>query len=146
MNNNDLHSSVKQILAINPVALGATGAITGSIIDGRGYGGIEYVVTYGSITTTGTVVTALLKEGDVTGTLTSVADADLLGTEALVGLAAGTRTAGSSKEVCKRIGYKGTKRYTQLTLTGSGTTSAGIVGASAILHSPHVAETGVSNP
>lgn len=142
--NNDLHSNVKQILAINPVALGATGAITGAIIDRQGYGGVEFLVTYGSITTTGTDVALVVKEGDVTGTLTSVADADLLGTEALAALAAGARVAGTGKEVVKRIGYKGIKRYVQLVLTHTGTTSVGIVGAAAIMHCPSVAP--VANP
>ena len=142
--NNDLHSNIKQSLAINPVALGATGAIAGAILDRQGYGGVEFLVTYGSITTTGTVVDALVKEGDVTGTLTSVADADLLGTEVLASLAAGARAAGTGKELVKRIGYKGTKRYVQLTLTGSGTTSVGIVGAAAVMYSPAIAP--VANP
>lgn len=141
---NDLHNNCKQVLAINPVALGATGAITGAIIDRKGYGGVEFIVSYGSVTTTGTVVTATLKEGDVTGTLTSVADADLLGTETLVSLAAGARVAGTGKEVAKRLGYKGDQRYVQLTLTGTGTTSVGIVGAVAVLTNPNVAP--VSNP
>lgn len=144
MSNSDLHSNVKQILAVNPVALGATGAITGAIIDRKGYGGVEFLITYGSITTTGTVVTALLKEGDVTGTLTSVADADMLGTETLASLVAGARVAGTGKEVVKRLGYIGTKRHVQLTLTGTGTTSAGIVGAAAVMYSPDYAP--VSNP
>lgn len=141
---NDLHTSMKQVMAIVPVALGATGAIAGAIIDRQGYGGIEFIVEYGSVVTTGTVVTALLKEGDVTGTLTSVADADLLGTEALAGLAAGARVAGTSKEVSKRLGYAGNKRYVQLTLTGSGTTSVGVVAASAVLFNPMIAP--VDNP
>lgn len=142
--NNDLHSNIKQVLAVNAVALGTTGAIAGAILDRQGYGGVEFVIGYGSITTTGTVVTAILKEGDVTGTLTSVADADLIGTETLASLAAGARTAGTGKELCKRLGYKGTKRYLQLTLNGTGTTSVGIVWADAIMHSPSVAP--VSNP
>jgi hypothetical protein len=141
---NEMHSNVKQKLAINAVALGATGAITGSIIDRAGYGGVEFVIGYGSIVTTGTTVTALLKEGDVTGTLTSVADADLVGTETLASLAAGARVAGTGKEVCKRLGYKGTKRYVQLSLTGAGTTSVGIVWADALMFNPEVAP--VANP
>jgi hypothetical protein len=141
---NDLHNNSDAQLAINPVALGATGAIAGTIIDRQGYGGVEFIITYGSITTTGTAVAALVKEGDVTGTLTSVADSDLLGTEALAGLAAGARVAGTGKELTKRIGYRGVKRYVQLTLTGSGTTSVGIVGAAAVLHDPMIAP--VANP
>ena len=73
-----------------------------------------------------------------------MADADLLGTEALVSLAAGARVAGTGKEVVKRLGYRGDQRYVQLTLTGTGTTSVGVVQASALLHSPNVAP--VSNP
>jgi hypothetical protein len=142
--NNDLHSNVKQILAVNAVALGATGAITGAIIDRQGYGGVQFLIAYGSITTTGTVVTAVLKEGDVTGTLTSVADTDLLGTETLASLAAGARTAGTGKEVVKRLGYKGTKRYVQLTLNGTGTTSVGIVQSSAVMFDPAIVP--ISNP
>lgn len=142
--NSDLHNNGKQILALNPATIGANGAKTGAIIDRRGYGGVQFYVTYGSIVTTGTVVTALLKEGDVTGTLTSVADADLIGTETLASLAAGARTAGTGKEVVKRVGYKGIKRYVQLTLTGSGTTSVGIVGAGAVMFNPDVMP--VTNP
>jgi len=141
---NDLHNNSRALLAVNAVALGATGAITGSIIDRQGYGGVEFIIAYGSVTTTGTIVTALVKEGDVTGTLTSVADADLLGTEALASLLAGARVAGTGKEVTKRVGYKGDARYVQLSLLGTGTTSAGIVAASAVLHSPANAAT--SNP
>ena len=146
MSNNDLHSNIRTTLALNAVALGATGANAGSIIDRQGYGGVEFVIGYGSIVTTGTVVTAIVKEGDVTGTLTSVADDDLIGTETLASLAAGARVAGTGKEVTKRIGYKGSKRYVQLTLTGSGTTSVGYVWADAILHNPRTAETGTPNP
>ncbi len=140
----DLHNNCRAMLAVNPVALGATGGITGSIIDRQGYGGVEFVVTYGSVTTTGTAVTVNAKEGDVTGTLTSVADADLVGTEALAGLAAGARAAGTGKEVVKRLGYIGVKRYVQLNFGHTGTTSVGIVGAAAVLHSPGIAP--VANP
>jgi hypothetical protein len=144
MKNSDLHANIKQALALSPVALGATGASAGKIIDRQGYGGVQFLVGYGAVTTTGSVVTALLKEGDVTGTLTSVADADIIGTETLASLAAGARTSGTSQQVVKRLGYKGTKRYVQLTLTNTGTTSAGLMWADAILFNPEVAP--VSNP
>jgi hypothetical protein len=140
----DLHNNVRTKMAIVPQAMGNGTAFAGNIIDRKGYGSVEFDVAYGSITTTGTTVTALVKEGDATGSLTSVADGDLLGTEALVGLAAGARVAGTGKEVAKRIGYKGNKRYVQLTLTRGGTTSAGAIGANAILSSPEAAP--VANP
>lgn len=141
----DLHNNIKQVLAVAPVALGATGANTGRVIDRKGYAGVEFLIEYGAITTTGTVVTPVLYEGDTTGALASVANADLIGTEALAGLAASTdRTSGSGKLVTKRLGYKGNKRYVRLNLNGTGTTSVGIVAASAILFNPEAAP--VSNP
>ena len=141
----DLHSNMKQVLAIIPATIGANGTKTGNIIDRKGYGGVEFLVSYGSVTTTGTVVTLVLKEGDVTGTLTSVADADMLGTEVLASLLAATpRTAGTTKEVTKRLGYKGQKRYVQLSAVQTGVTSVGGISAQAVLFSPSLVP--VSNP
>lgn len=140
----ELHNNVKQVLAIIPAAIGANATKTGAIIDRQGYGGVEFIVSYGSVTTTGSIVTLVLKEGDVTGTLTSVADADLIGTEALASLAAGARAAGTGKEVTKRLGYKGLKRYVQLSAVQTGVTSVGCISAEALLFSPAIAP--ISNP
>jgi hypothetical protein len=145
MNSNDFHSNIKQVQAIIPVAIGANATITGPVLDRQGYGGVEFVVNYGSVTTTGTIVTLIMKEGSVTGTMTSVADADLLGTEALASLLAATpRTAGTTKEVSKRIGYKGTKRYVSLLAVKTGVTSVGCISAEAIMFNPNQAP--ISNP
>lgn len=144
MKSNDLHNSMKQVQAIIPAAIGANATKTGAIIDRKGYGGVEFVVDYGSVTTTGSIVTLVCKEGDVTGTLTSVADADLIGTESLASLLAGARVAGTGKEVSKRLGYKGAKRYVQLSAVQTGTTSVGCISATAVLFNPQVAP--VSNP
>jgi hypothetical protein len=141
----DLHSNMKQVLAIIPATIGANGTKTGNTIDRKGYGGVEFLVSYGSVTTTGTVVTLVLKDGDVTGTLTSVADADLIGTEVLASLLAATpRTAGTTKEVTKRLGYKGQKRYVQLSAVQTGVTSVGCISGQAVLFSPVLVP--VSNP
>ena len=136
----DLHSNTRTKTAIVPVAIGANGTKTGLVIDRQGYGGVEFITAFGSVTTTGTVVTMVVKEGDVTGTMTSVADIYLLGTEALASLPAATpRTAGTTKEVTKRVGYVGVKRYVSIDAVQTGVTSVGTVGAIAILHSPEVA-------
>jgi hypothetical protein len=141
----ELHNNIKQVMAIIPAAIGANATKTGAVIDRKGYGGVEFIVSYGSVTTTGTVVTIVAKEGDVTGTMTSVADADLLGTEVLASLPAATpRTAGTTKEVSKRLGYRGNKRYVQLLAVQTGVTSVGVVGANAILFNPSSAP--VANP
>jgi hypothetical protein len=143
---NELQNNAKAVLAVAPVTLGATGNNAGRIIDRKGYAGVEFIVEYGAITTTGTNVAVTMKEGDATGSMASVADADMIGTEALAGLLAGStaRASGVGKLVSKRVGYKGNKRYVSIDLNGTGTTSAGIVAASALLFNPEVAP--VSNP
>jgi len=140
----DLHSNIRTKTVITPTAIGANATKTGLVVDRQGYGGVEFVAEYGSVTTTGSVVTLVVKEGDVTGTLTSVANADLLGTEVLASLAAGARVAGTGKEVTKRVGYKGVKRYVSVDAVQTGVTSVGCVAVTAILHTPNNAPT--TNP
>lgn len=136
----DLHSNMRTKTVVSPAAIGANATKTGIVVDRQGYGGVELLVSYGAVTTTGTVVTLVVKEGDVTGTMTSVANTYLLGTEALASLPAATpRTAGTTKEVTKRIGYIGNKRYISADTVSTGATSVGVVGVVAILHSPELA-------
>jgi len=138
----DLHNNIRTKTVISPLAIGANGTKSGLVIDRQGFGGIEFVASYGAVTTTGTVVTLVVKEGDVTGTLTSVADTDLLGTEALASLPAATpRAAGTTKEVTKRVGYIGNKRYVTVDAVQTGVTSVGVVGVAAILSQPFLAPT-----
>jgi hypothetical protein len=133
----DLHNKIRTKTVISPVAIGANGTKTGVVIDRQGYGAVEFIASYGAVTTTGTVVTLVVREGDATGSLTSVADTDLLGTEALASLPATTpRTAGISRDVTKRIGYTGLKRYVSVNAVQTGVTSVGVVGVLAVLAEP----------
>ncbi|CAN5480164.1 hypothetical protein BH10PSE7_BH10PSE7_15410 [soil metagenome] len=136
----ELHNNIKAIRAISPVAVGTTGTgQAGKIIDRQGYRGIEFIIGYGSITATNATFTPVMKEGDATGTMTSVADGNLLGTEAAAGIAgAATRTSGVSKNVTKRLGYRGYKRYVQIGIKST-VTAAVPVHADAILFGPHTA-------
>lgn len=135
----DLHSNIKAIRVIAPVAVGTTGTgVTGKVIDTQGYQGVEMIVSYGTITATNAAFTLTIKEGDVTGTMTSVADADLLGTEAAATPGTGTRTSGTTKNVTKRIGYVGTKRYVQANVKST-VTATTPVAITAILSAPHLA-------
>lgn len=132
----DLHSNIRTKNVITAAAIGANATKSGIVIDRQGYGGVEFIAAYGSVTTTGSIVTLVVKEGDVTGTMTSVADTSLLGTEALVSLLAGARAAGTGKEVTKRVGYVGNKRYVTVDAVQTGVTSVGCVSVTALLHSP----------
>lgn len=142
---NDLHNNSRAVRVVSPVAIGTTGTgQVGKVIDRQGYGGVEFIVGYGTVTATNAVYTVTVKEGDVTSSMTSVADADLLGTELLAGVGAtSSRVSGTSKNVTKRVGYKGLKRYVQCGVKST-VTAATPVSIDAILHSPMNAPT--SNP
>lgn len=138
----ELHNNVVVRRVISPVAVGTTGTgKTGKIIDRQGFDGVEFLVAYGTVTATNAVFSVVCKEGDVTGTLTSVADADLVGTELLAGLAATTpRTSGVSKNVSKSLGYKGVKRYVNLSVSST-VTAATPIAIDAVLFNPEVSPT-----
>lgn len=141
----DLHNNCLVKRVISPVAVGTTGTgLTGTIIDRQGYGGVEFLISYGTATATAYTNTITVLEGDATGSMTSVADADLLGTEALAGMAAGARTSGSGKNITKSIGYKGNARYVTVKEVPTATAAA-IIGVDAILHSPEDAPTDTSS-
>lgn len=121
----DLHNNVRAIRVIAPIAVGTTGTgQTGKVIDLQGYESCEFAISYGAITATAATFTVVVREGDATGSLTSVADADLIGTESAAGIAAGTpRTSNVNNRITKRIGYKGAKRYVNCSVRS--TTTAG---------------------
>jgi hypothetical protein len=140
MPSRNLHEEVRTKVGIRAIAIGANATQTGPVQDRNGYEGVELVCSYGAVTTTGTIVTLVVKEGDATGTMTSVADADLIGTETLASLPvqATARTSGTGKNVTKRVGYKGSKRYVQALMVSTGTTSVGVCDAVWLMHSPRI--------
>lgn len=143
MNKVDLHNQVRVRTSIKPVALTTVAGVTGKVVDRKGYNGVEILVEYGEITATNATLTLTVLEGDATGTMTSVADADLIGTELLASVTAGARTSGTGKNVSKRVGYKGNKRYVQAKIVPT-VTAATVVAAQVLLHTPDVGPT--SNP
>lgn len=141
MSSKDLHNQIKVIRSISPVAVGTTGTgKTGTAIDRQGFGGLEFIIDVGTITATNATVIPTLLECDTTGgSFTSVADSDMLGTEAAAGVAAAaTRTSGVSKNVSGKVGYVGSKRYVKPKIVST-VTAGPPVAATAILHSPSVA-------
>jgi len=136
----DLHNNVDIIASLPPVAVGTTGTgKTGSAVDTRGFDAVELEFSYGAITATAATFTVTVLEGDTTGgSFTSVADDDLIGTEANTGLAAATRTDGSTENVTKRIGYIGGSRYVKGKVVSTATAGTP-VGINVILHRAHVA-------
>jgi hypothetical protein len=133
----DLHNNISAIRAISPVAIGTTGTgKTSKAIDRQGFAGVEFICNYGTVTQTSGTFTVLITEAATTGaSFTSVADADLIGTEAGAGLAGAVRVSGTTMNVSKRVGYRGSKRYVKIKM--SSTVTAGTpIDATAILYGP----------
>lgn len=133
----DLSSRVHPLKVITPVVVADNTAQVGSIIDRLGYDSLTYLVITGTLADADATFTALLEEGDLSGggDMAPVADADLIGTEALAGF-----TFADDGET-RKLGYKGNKRYTRLTITPSGNAGNAPIAAIALLGHPALAPT-----
>lgn len=127
----DMHNNISVINAITPQAVGTTGIANGKlsgVIDRRGFDTVEFVYQSGASASVADTITPVVYECATTGgSFTSVADTDLLGTEAAITLTAAA---------VKKVGYQGTKPYLKLRLYGVGTATA-IVAATAVLGQPN---------
>lgn len=133
---------------VNPTGIAATGVITvtdntaivSGVVDTQGYDSVMFVVATGTLADADATFTVLLEDGDDSGLSdnAAVADADMLGTEALAGF-----TFAEDASALK-IGYKGVKRYCRLTVTPAANTGSAPVAIIGLLGHPNYAET--SNP
>lgn len=129
----DLHSNIVPAVALNLQTISSDTTTAGNIIDLQGFESCEFVFVTGTVTDGD--YTVLIQEGDDSGLsdAAAVADADLLGTEALASFAADT-----DDNVLSKIGYKGSKRYVRLSIVSTNTSSGAVVGAVAIKGHPHL--------
>lgn len=136
----DLHNNIHVKRVLSPVSVADTTAQVGEIIDRQGYDSLEYVIATGSIADADATFTVLLEEGDAANLsdAAAVADADLLGTEVLAAF-----QFDDDNEV-RKLGYKGNKRYTRLTITPVANASAALLSVVAVLGHPASAPT--ANP
>lgn len=123
MNNID----VKRVIA--PVSVADNTAQVGQIIDRANFDSLTYLIATGSLADADATFTVLLEEGDAANLsdAAAVADADLIGTEALASFIF------SDDNKCFKLGYKGAKRYTRLTITPANNASAAVIAAVAVL-------------
>lgn len=136
----DFHNTFKLVPnVIPPAAVGTSGATNGQlsgVIDLLGFRGATFIYNYGVTGATGDSITPVVLECATSdGTFTSVADADLIGTEADAAMAAGTRVSGDTQNVSRKLTYIGRKQFLKTRLYGLGTATA-VVSASALLHTP----------
>lgn len=114
--------------------------LVGAIIDKLGYDSLTYLIQTGTLADAGATWTVLLEESEDSGMsgAAAVADADLVGTEALASF---TQAADGK---CLKLGYIGNKRYTRMTITPSGNAGNAPISAMALLGHPFSAPT--ANP
>jgi len=125
--------------AISPVSVADNTAQTGEVVDLQGYDACTFVIATGSIADADATFAVEVQECDTSGgSYTAVADANLVGTEALAGFQF------DSDNACRKIGYVGSKRYVKLVITPSGNASAALIAAVAVLG--HPAKSPTSNP
>lgn len=128
----DMMNSVDVRPVLSPVSVADTTAQVGQIIDRQGFESLTYVIGTGSIADADATFTVLLEESNDSGMsgAAAVADADLIGTEALAAF-----QFDDDNEV-RKLGYKGAMRYTRLTITPVGNASAALLTAVAVLGHP----------
>lgn len=133
----DLHNNIHLKRVLSPVSVADNTAQVGQIIDRQGFDALVYAILTGSLADADATFTVLLEEGDAANLsdAVAVADADLLGTELLASFVF------SDDDKVFKLGYKGHKRYTRLTITPAANASAGLLAAVAILGHPAVAPT-----
>ncbi len=136
----DLMNNIALKRVISPVSVADNTAQVGQIIDRAGYDSLTYVIATGSLADADATFTVLLEEGAASNLsdAVAVADVDLIGTEALASFIF------SDDDKVRKLGYKGGKRYTRLTITPANNASAGLIAAVAILGNPGTSPT--ANP
>jgi hypothetical protein len=112
----DTMNFVNPRVAIAPqVQTNASGAIVGAIIDRQGFEALTYALIFGAITDANMTFAVTIEHGDdpALADTAQVAATDVIGTLAL---ASGDF---NSDNVCKKIGYIGSKRYSRITVTSA---------------------------
>lgn len=128
----DMHNELVFKRAISPVSVGDNTAQVSQIIDRAGFEGLEFIIALGSIADADATFAVTMDEGSVANLsdAAAVAAADMIGTLALAGFQF------DSDNQCRKIGYKGTKRYVRLTITPTSNASAALLAAIAALSHP----------
>lgn len=138
----DMFNQVTPKRALSPVSVADNTAQVCQIIDRKDFESLTYLIAAGSLADADATFTVLLEEGDDSGLsdAAAVADADLLGTEALASFIF------SDDNKCFKLGYRGSKRYTRLTITPAANASAAVLAVIALLGDPQSSAPTVNPP
>lgn len=127
----DMHN---QIHPISPGVVTVTDgtAVASGVVNRAGYEGLEFLIAAGTLADVDATFAVLVEHDDVVGfgSASAVADADLLGTEALAAL-----TFADDGEP-RKIGYKGTKQFVKCTVTPTSNTGSAPIAIIPVLFGP----------
>jgi len=128
----DLFSDIHVKPCIAPVVLTDNTAAVGAIISHADYHSLTYLINTGTLSDADTTLTILLEHGDVSNLsdAAAVPDEDLLGTEA------GAAITFADDGETRKLGYKGSKKYSRLTITPANNSGNIPIGAVAVLGHP----------
>lgn len=128
----DLMNKVNLKRAIAPVSVADNTAQVSQIIDRAGYDSMMFAIVLGSIADADATFAVTLEHGDDSALADTAvpAAADLIGTTTLAAFQF------DSDNACRKIGYKGLKRYVRMTITPTNNSSAALLCAVAILGNP----------
>lgn len=124
----DLKNNISVLNALNIASISTNTATAGVSIDTKGFESALFAIQAGTLTD-GTYTPEVSDSNDNI-TFTAVADDFLIGTEANAVLIA------TDDNKVKTIGYAGKKRYIKLTITSTGVTTGGTLGATVSLGHP----------
>jgi len=130
----DLMNDVNPKVAIAPITITDNTTLKSGAIDLAGYESCTFVIQTGTLADADATWTVTVKEGSTSTQTahTAVADADLIGTEALAGIT----FADDSKAF--KIGYKGGQRYCSIEIAnGTANTGSAPFAVTAILGHPN---------
>lgn len=124
----DLHNKIDVKRGLSPAAAVTDNtAYVSQVADLKGFDGAEFIILTGSLADADATFTVLVEDSADNSTFAAVADAYLLGTEALASF-----TFAADDKVFK-IGYVGSKRYVRVTITPAGNSGNSFVAGAWLL-------------
>jgi hypothetical protein len=119
----EIHNDIHPVPLIAPVAARTDNtAIVSSIIDTLGFQACELVIVTGTNTDANATFAVLVEDGDAS----NLSDAAAVADDYLVGTEAGAGFTFADDVECRKIAYRGAKRYVRMTVTPSGNDSGNI--------------------
>ena len=132
----DQKTLIKPIVALVSTTIASDTVTNGAVIDTKGFQSLTFSMQSGVIAA-GVATPSLLESDDGGfGAPTAVIAEDILGD-----IATEATFADTDDNTVKWFGYRGDKRYVQLDITTSGTTTSTVLAAQAILGNPDFAPT-----